>query len=164
MKKLCPRCRERESPRTTNPKAHAFCLPCLKEYRHEHYLANKDRYAANAKAYRKAHPETVRASNVAATQRWREKKGKEFLKLDAIKQRYGVTPEQYRQMEREQDGCCAICHRRRKLHLDHDHETNEARGLTCGQCNRALGLMQDDPERLEAAARYLRRPKLKLVV
>ena len=31
------------------------------------------------------------------------------------------------------------------------------RALLCDQCNRAIGLMRDNPERLEAAAVYLRR-------
>lgn len=162
--KLCPRCKVNPSPRATDPKAHAFCASCHKVYRHEHYVANKTKYVARAAAQKKADPEKARQQSNAATQRWREKKGKEFLKLDAIEKRYGVTPEQYRQAEREQDGCCAVCGRRVPLHTDHDHKTKEFRGLVCGSCNRALGLMQDDPERLEAAARYLRRPRLKLVV
>lgn len=44
-----------------------------------------------------------------------------------------------------------------RLHFDHDHETGEFRGWLCRQCNMALGLLKDDPLRLEALARYLRR-------
>lgn len=46
----------------------------------------------------------------------------------------------------------------RSLHLDHDHESGLFRGLICGWCNLALGFALDDPDRLEALARYLRKP------
>lgn len=56
----------------------------------------------------------------------------------------------------EQDPTCAICGGKPDtLHLDHDHETEDIRDFLCGPCNRALGLMQDDPARLRAAADYL---------
>jgi hypothetical protein len=42
------------------------------------------------------------------------------------------------------------------LAIDHDHVTGDIRGLLCHACNVALGLLNDDPELLEAAAGYLR--------
>lgn len=63
-------------------------------------------------------------------------------------------------MGREQRWRCAICDRRpypagSRLVVDHDHATGTVRGLLCGPCNSALGLMGDKPERLFTAARYL---------
>lgn len=56
------------------------------------------------------------------------------------------------------DGPCEICgSHAAPLHFDHNHETGEFRGWLCGPCNRAIGLMKDDPLRLELAAKYLRR-------
>lgn len=65
-----------------------------------------------------------------------------------------------------QDGVCAICrngeasksnrgHRRRRLTVDHDHETGQVRGLLCSGCNLALGGFRDSPDLLLAAASYL---------
>jgi hypothetical protein len=45
----------------------------------------------------------------------------------------------------------------RRLAIDHDHVTGVERGLLCSNCNVMLGTAQDDPERLEAGAAYLRR-------
>jgi hypothetical protein len=39
--------------------------------------------------------------------------------------------------------------------VDHDHITNSFRGHICHNCNRGLGVFQDDIERLERAIKYL---------
>ena len=56
---------------------------------------------------------------------------------------------------------CAICHQVFKLSLDHDHRTDEIRGLLCNPCNSGLGFFKDDLKLLEAAANYLRNPPAK---
>jgi len=82
---------------------------------------------------------------------------------------HGIEPELYEKMFVLQDNVCAICHKecvsRRRLSVDHDHETGEIRGLLCAKCNRAIGLLRDDPALVEEAARYLRKvkkPRLKV--
>lgn len=80
---------------------------------------------------------------------------------------FGITLVDYEARAAAQGGACAICgDKPAVLHVDHDHACcpgkgkscgNCLRALTCGNCNTAIGLMRDAPERLEAAAAYLRR-------
>jgi Autographiviridae endonuclease VII len=82
---------------------------------------------------------------------------------------YRITPAQYDEMYKRQDGCCAICgirkepwepasvkERQRFLVVDHDHLTSAVRGLLCGDCNHGLGKFKEDPAALMGAVRYLR--------
>lgn len=39
--------------------------------------------------------------------------------------------------------------------VDHNHDTDEFRGHICHNCNRGLGVFQDDIERLQRAIKYL---------
>jgi hypothetical protein len=38
---------------------------------------------------------------------------------------------------------------------DHDHETGDYRGYLCHDCNRGIGILNDDPNRLRKAAKYI---------
>lgn len=55
----------------------------------------------------------------------------------------------------KRSGPCAICTRVGPLHCDHDHGTGEHRGWLCNNCNAGLGMFDDSPELLKAAAAYL---------
>lgn len=76
---------------------------------------------------------------------------------------YGISIEDYYQLYKKFDGKCYICKKegfslRNKgegLVLDHNHLTNEVRGLLCPNCNRALGLFKDDIQLLDNAKEYL---------
>lgn len=77
-----------------------------------------------------------------------------------FKIRYGITPDDYNQLFEQQNGCCAICGKhqselKRKLNVDHSHQTNEIRGLLCHSCNVALGMVEEDIVILEKMKRYL---------
>ena len=96
------------------------------------------------KGYYKKNPELHKSKTRAAWLKWQ----------------FGISVTDYENMFVNQDGACAICKGLnadgRRLHVDHCHETGRVRGLLCHSCNIALGLMKDDVERLEAAARYLK--------
>lgn len=65
----------------------------------------------------------------------------------------------------EQNGLCKICSREMMKYaggkllgsvLDHDHKTNRVRGWLCRACNLAVGLFDDDLERMARAIEYVR--------
>ena len=97
--------------------------------------------------------------------RCRNARQKELYKPEAgrnrtLKHRYGITSEDYNEMFAEQEGKCAICGRHQSefdeaLHVDHDHETDDVRGLLCKGCNYGLGNFQDDVMLLIKAIGYL---------
>jgi hypothetical protein len=77
---------------------------------------------------------------------------------------FGMTLEDEAAMRAAQGGVCAICGRpptgkQMVLDIDHDHKTGIIRGLLCGSCNRALGLLKDDVSVLEKAIAYLKAPR-----
>lgn len=59
---------------------------------------------------------------------------------------------------REQGGRCGICAVPVEPGMgatDHDHDTDEIRGVLCSKCNLGLGHLGDGPELLRAALTYL---------
>ena len=125
------------------------------------------------KAYRKryaARHAVIRAAYRAdPVKRAREK----ALNAANMKRRRAADPGASLLAARRHDGCidatgerkvgpCEICgSHANPLHWDHDHNTGLFRGWLCGPCNRALGMMRDDPLRLELAAAYLRKNEKK---
>ena len=73
---------------------------------------------------------------------------------------FGISADDFDARLEAQGGGCAICGERparvASLHLDHCHATGAVRGILCLSCNQGLGKFRDDPELLDAAARYRR--------
>lgn len=79
--------------------------------------------------------------------------------------KYGITPEQYDDMHKAQNGQCPVCGATetaasrvgnvRRLVVEHDHRTKVVRSLACHRCNTLLGMATDDTRILEAAIAYL---------
>lgn len=120
--------------------------------------ANPERFRANEKAYRDKHKEkrrlAGRARYYANPEYFAEHGRKRRLK------RFGLTPESYEALKEEQGRACAICRdpfpERPEPHIDHCHRTGRVRGLLCGKCNQAIGLLRDDPALIERASAYVR--------
>ena len=68
-----------------------------------------------------------------------------------IKQKYGLTAVQYHEMLKQQGGGCKLCGRRaikNRLPVDHDHATGRIRGILCTPCNRAVGIVEANIDKL----------------
>lgn len=110
-----------------------------------------------SRAVRKKYKQS-KAGKKAELRYVRTQRSRELRKISRLKRRYGITLEDYEKMFKEQKGKCAICGiKKDKLDIDHCHRTNKVRGLLCGSCNRALGLLKDNTEFLNNAIRYLLR-------
>lgn len=81
-----------------------------------------------------------------------------------LKKEYGVTCKEFNKVFSLQGGRCAICgvigsnikRDKKILHVDHDHETHENRGLLCKRCNFMIGNARDNTVILENAINYLK--------
>lgn len=112
----------------------------------------------NAK-YRKRRQEYKKtAKGKEAEKRYKSKvKTRSIIEWNRIKNRYGITKEDFSALLEKQNNLCAICFIKpdTRLHIDHCHQTGKVRGLLCGNCNRALGLLKDNTIFLSKAIEYL---------
>lgn len=129
------------------------CKECTKERRKEWYARNRAREIARVGAWQRQNPEKLAKQRMKNVEE-RARKHRNWH----LQKRFGLTLEQYGQLLSKQDARCAICGdapEGRTLHVDHDHETGEVRGLLCMRCNNALGLFREDPDALTSALDYL---------
>ena len=66
--------------------------------------------------------------------------------LKALLRYYGIPPSEWVPVALEQKGICAVCNKRKKLHVDHNHMTKQFRALLCFNCNIAFGYLKEDPD------------------
>lgn len=133
------------------------CKACNLAAQHRRYVANP----APAKArVLKWQQENADRLNAYRRERRSDPTVKQAERASHLRRKYGLSPADYRRMLVSQGGVCAICRQpppsETSLHVDHDHETNEIRGLLCFRCNNALGDFDDSVARLDSAASYLR--------
>ena len=121
---------------------------------------NKAHVASYGTTYEREHPEVKKKSDKAYYSRNKDAVWERNLRL-----KYGFDVARYQAMVLQQRGVCAICGappQRRRLDVDHDHKTKVVRGLLCEQCNRGIGKLQDSPEIIGRAIRYLERAAAEL--
>lgn len=170
------RCKEcNRTKRRIKQRAEIACLDCGVVFAPPEAMGALPERCAACKAHRKREKSAARqATWRAADPERRRKYDREYQamrRLDpAYRERrnqfemirkYDMTMAQFEELLAAQNGLCAICGGTAngpgtRLHIDHCHESNKVRGLLCGKCNTAIGLLDDDPNRAESAAAYLR--------
>ena len=118
------------------------CIECSAERNKKYYAKNKNKTAA-------------------VNKKWAEK-NKEKIQDTKVKRKFGITLEEKKKLFEEQGSVCAICKCTenkitRDWDVDHCHITGKVRGVLCSNCNRGLGLFQDEQQNLLRAAEYLDR-------
>lgn len=158
--KHCKKCNELKEPTDFHKCASASdglqprCKPCNNSAVHK---------------WRKAYPEKEKEKQAKyykknATEA--KEKMKEYKKVNKSRiktlnlKKYGLSQEQYEVMVELQNHSCKICKRHssefsKGLCVDHCHKSGKIRGLLCGPCNTGIGLLQDNPAIIIAAATYV---------
>jgi hypothetical protein len=147
MRRRCTKCRVKKHLETEFS-VHAAgkngyrrqCKQCVSEYQRDYQRSYRERRTKGER------------------ERLREYKRKKAF-LYNLRRLYGITVEEYEDLRRAQGDKCAVCgdaFLSDTPHVDHCHRTGRVRGLLCGPCNRALGIMKDSINLLKSAIRYLR--------
>lgn len=126
----------------------------------ESYIRNKASISLKNKSKYKNNKEDILSKNKEYYN-----VNKEYLSLKQSTSRYGITVDDYKDLQEKCNNKCQICgqeetkkHKNGKVHnlsIDHCHVTSKIRGLLCSQCNRGLGHFKDSTDLLLNAVSYL---------
>lgn len=125
-------------------------------YFKKYYQEHKESFQLhNRGIYKKKY----REDNKENLQKYRDENKERFVDY-WLKRNYNITIEEYNRLFSEQEGKCAICGKhqndlKKKLSVDHNHETGNIRGLLCINCNLSLGHAKEDIDILLKMIDYL---------
>lgn len=130
-------------------------------YDKKYYLENIEK----KKAYEKSYSYANKEKKTAYSLKWAEE-NPEKRQAYLLKSKYGLDVNTFEEKVKNQNGVCAISKQvpsDKTLCIDHDHSCCPGK-KSCGKCvrgllhrqiNTAMGLFQDNPEWLRAAADYI---------
>ncbi len=94
-------------------------------------------------------------------------RNQEYHKAKMVARQYGITVDEYRSLQRQANGRCAICGESQAhvfrggsspLEIDHDHVTGRIRGIICHRCNIAVAAIEGvNPTLIDKIRDYLRK-------
>lgn len=167
----CKRCHEKlainqfSKDKTRHDGLHPYCKLCRNELSRSYSksrLKNDVIYAEKIREKdRHRYKDKRRKKNLDRTRSWTPEQQKEYY----LKHKYNITLENYHNMLKEQNYCCAICGEQEtrtnpttgisQLCVDHDHKTGKVRGLLCNKCNTGIGYFKENIDILNNAINYL---------
>jgi hypothetical protein len=128
------------------------CLARRRKYLESH----KKQTAEYSLMYYKKNRESLLEKNKVWHKNHKKERNERRLSYEI--ETYGITQEEYNSMVLIQNGVCAICKlppSKKRLSIDHNHETGKIRGLLCSRCNLAIGGFRDSAQLLREAANYI---------
>ncbi len=152
QKKNCINCPDKKAA------AKGLCFNCYNkllyktnpEYKRKSAERAKERYEKDKNYTYEKNKQRRLANPVAYKAKMREQH---------LKRLYGLTPADFAKILIDQENRCKICGTidfgKKGPSVDHDHSTGKVRAILCGRCNKAIGLMDDNPDKLKLAAEYL---------
>ena len=153
--------KELERQRLVKQKKRAADREANNAYIREWNAKNKDRINEKRRERRKNDP--VYREKQRERGRNKYKKSIDKHRNTMLKNKYGISLDEYQQMYSSQEGKCGICdtvrpnNGRGGLVVDHCHDKGHIRGLLCAKCNTGLGQFRDDTGLLQKAIDYLTR-------
>jgi spore coat polysaccharide biosynthesis predicted glycosyltransferase SpsG len=121
----------------------------------KYHSAEERRAAQNESCRRYRATDKAKVKSAAKQKIWQQNnkhKPREYL----LRNKYGLTVDQYKDMILAQNNKCAICETDMKeTFIDHNHDTGIVRGVLCRHCNLALGHVFDSKDILSKAINYL---------
>ena len=120
------------------------CSRCKDNKDFDEFYTNRGKPASMCKVCTKANNVEYRKDPIIKERE--QKRVKENMR-----KKYGIKNMSYKRYEeilKQQNHSCKICGKhesktKRKLAVDHDHETGEVRGLFCDRCNYHVGIVSN---------------------
>lgn len=164
--KICSRCKIEKSlsdfykNRTTKDGYAYECKKCKDSRPNTYWKTEKARAADRARYLRRISTPEGKAAVLKKVQKYKQsEKGKLTEWKSYLKRNYKISLETYFEILKIQGGGCAICGikpKDRRLHIDHNHKTDTIRGILCGKCNQAIGLLDENLNLFDKAKNYIK--------
>lgn len=126
-------------------KTHKNCKKCGKWLPLEDFYP--DKYSKSGKS-----TYCIKHSQERGRNNWYKPKTQDNM----LRKLYGISLEEYSILREVQKDCCALCGMKKKLVVDHDHNTGRVRGLLCQGCNVTVGMIETYPSLAKKIKEYIK--------
>lgn len=132
-------------------RAHGLCPSCYAAYRKD-----KTKFSEIVTKYKLEKENRLAQSIIRREERAKIRRLQSPWVYKSVKQRYGLSKEEYDYLVQSHNNHCKLCGRyTQKLCVDHCHKTGIVRGLLCHKCNIIVGVIENNSvEFLQLAAAY----------